>query len=738
ATFANRVWPAGARPYAWGSRFFDASSREFGDSTVARFVDNTSRQIIVFNVSSPMRSAGADGVDPGWERLRVQADTGRRSGEIVERGLRSEPRPRVSPDGSRLAYRRDDGKSAQQLILLDLASGEKLAARRMTAVEGISWLDEGVLVTQLEFQSPVEIRSDLYHWGSAGSWRRLTHDIRSTDVFAVPGRGIGVIRLDSAARTVRLLRYPGLEEESMSVPAADDWGRIAISPSGDWVGAARHADGRWDIVIWPWGRPDACEMVTNDAAMDADPVWTADGSALLFASERGGLPQIYSYSPESKDIRRVTSEVTGAREPAIEPDGTLYYSTTLADGFALLVRRRQEVGGSEPEDRAVPAAFEEAAAVSVRQSGYAPWGSLRPHFWIPFLHDESTSGVFVGALTAGADALERTQYTALFAVAPSNGRWEALLSLDHTRWRSWSVDLSAAQKWDYGGLVPTESGATVPVSFREHSVEIGLTNKWRRWRSGASWRLGAFVERDALVNDGDEPLLLTPGNPTFAGGVLSAAASHADRPALAISPENGGSVAGLYLRRWEIGGSDWSYELRGGVNGYLALPLSGFAHWVLAARATGGISGGTVPTSYSIGGAAGDGIPLAAGSTIRSGRRTFPMRGYQSGGRFTRALVGAVELRVPILLAGTAVGKLPLLVDRLVTHLFWEIGGGWSEAEEPVPTDLMDAGAELVTDLGIGAGLLLRTRLGAAVAFKDGLGSSRGDVRFYLALGQSF
>jgi len=738
ATFANRVWPAGTRPYAWGSRFFEASSREFGDSTVARFVDKTSRQIIVFNVSSPMRSAGADGVDPGWERLRVQANRGGRSGEIVERGLRSEPRPRLSQDGGQLAYRRDDGRNVQQVVVLDAGSGGELAARRVNAVEGISWVGDAVFLTQLEFESPVEIRSSLYRWNPEGPLQRLTHDARSTDVFSVPGRGIGVVQLDSAVRTVRLLRRPGSDDEAIPLPVADDWGRIAVSPSGDWVGAARHSDGRWDIVIWPWGRPGDYEMVTDDAAMDADPVWTADGSELLFASERGGLPQIYAFSPESKNARRITSEVTGAREPAVAPDGTLYYSTTLGDGFALLVQRGRPAGGSESEDRAVPDAFVEAAAVPVRQSGYAPWASLRPHFWIPFFHDEKAAGLFVGALTWGTDALERTRYTALATAAPSTGRWEGLLSLLHSRWRSWSVDLAAAQTWDYGGLVLTESGNAVPVSFREHSAEIGLTNRWRRWRSGASWRIGAFVERDQLVNDGSEPLPFTPSNPTFTGGVLSAALNYSDQPALAISPENGGSIAGLYMRRWEIAGSDWSYELRGGVNGYLALPLPGFSHWVLAARATAGISGGTVPTRYAIGGVSGDAVPFAAGSTIGSGRRTFAMRGYQSGGRFTRAFVGITELRVPILLAGKAVGKLPLLVDKLATYLFWEFGGGWSEGEESAPTDLMDAGAEVVTDLGIGAGLLLRARLGAAVVLRDGLDSSQGDVRIYLALGQSF
>ena len=88
ATFANRVWPAGARPYAWGSRLFEAELRQFGDSVLPRYIDNTSRQLIVFNVNSPMKGAGTDGVDAGWERLREDSERGSDNGQWIVRGLR--------------------------------------------------------------------------------------------------------------------------------------------------------------------------------------------------------------------------------------------------------------------------------------------------------------------------------------------------------------------------------------------------------------------------------------------------------------------------------------------------------------------------------------------------------------------------------------------------------------------------------------------------------------------------
>ncbi len=737
ATFANRIWPAGTRSYAWGSRFLAAQTTEFGDSVIPRFIDNTSRQLIVFNVSSPMRSAGTDGVDPGWERLKTEAYRAGNTGEILVRGLRSEPRPRISSDGSLLAYRHYDGKSIERVVVTDLGNGNRRTTRTVNTVEGMAWVDGALYVTQTEFDSPVRIESDLYRWKPGSSWTRLTKGARNTDVFPLPGDRLGVIALDSGQRHVRNANLLGKDETDLPVPEADDWGRVAVSPDGGLIAAPRHLGGRWDLVLWPWGRPGDVQLITDDPQLDADPVWSADGTLLLFSSERSGFPQIYSYDLESGLTRRLTDEPTGAREPALAPDGTLLYSTTLSDGFAMLMQRgRPAIEGSEPAD--VRPDFVNADAMSAEQSGYRPWPALRPYFWVPFWHDEGPTGTFIGALTSGADAIGRTSYTALSTVAPNSGRWEAFLSLIHSRWRSWSVDLAVAQTWDYGGRVFASDGSIAPISFRERSAEAGLRYRWRRWRTGINWRLGAFIERDELVNDGSAPLTFTPRNPTFTGAVLSASATRVEVPTLAISPENGGSLTGLYLRRWELGGGDWSYEVRGGANGYLALPLPGFAHWVLAGRLTGGRSGGTAPTFYAIGGVSGDLVELIPGSTIGSGRRTFPMRGYPEGGLFTGVVVGITELRIPILLAGQAVGKLPVLIDKLYASVFWEVGGGWSSGDDASHAELMDAGAELASDVGFGAGLLLRIRLGWAVAFEDGLGTQSGDSRVYITFGPSF
>jgi hypothetical protein len=600
-------------------------------------------------------------------------------------------------------------------------------------------VDGQIYFTQFEFESPVRIRSDLYRWNLNGDWERLTRGSRYIDLFALSGDGIGAARLEDGKRRVYVLDVMGADTVPTPLPAprADDWGRIAASPRGEWIAGALHSGGRWDIALWPVGVPEERVAVTNDAAMDQDPVWSADGSLLLFASERLGLPQIFAYELASGSVHRLTDEPTGAREPAMSLDGTLYYSTLLGDGYAIALDREWELG-TVPEQSDTAPPYTASTPVDARETGYAPWGALLPRYWIPLAHDEGESGWFVGALTSSADPVGRTEYALAATVAPDNGRWEAVAALEHTRWASWSLDLVAGQTWEYAGRGLAADSSRVPLSRRERTAEVGVSYAWRRWRSLMGSRLGLFIEREDLTNEGTTALAWVPDSLAFGGALLSLGWTRSERPPLSVSPENGFSASALYSRRWELGGSGWSSEVRGSLNGFVALPLPGFANWVVAARVSGGLSHGTHPRYFSLGGVSSDALSLMPGATLGGGRRSFPLRGYGSTARFTRVTVGVAELRVPVVMVGKGISRLPMLLDKVTANLFLEFGGGWNEGDDPDPLSLWDVGGEIGVDLGVGSSFLVRTRIGCAVALRAGLGSQAGDPLVYLALGPSF
>ena len=251
-----------------------------------------------------------------------------------------------------------------------------------------------------------------------------------------------------------------------------------------------------------------------------------------------------------------------------------------------------------------------------------------------------------------------------------------------------------------------------------------------------SIRTAAEVEQDALFSTSAAGPAFA--NPTFAGGVVSLRASRAESPALSISRENGLAVGGLYRRRWELNGAGWADEWRGNLNTYLALPLPGFARWVLAGRVAGAMSGGPNGRRFAIGGESGDVLGGIGGFGLGASHRDFPLRGYPpNNARFTRAVIGTVELRMPLMLVGRGIWKLPIALDRVSLTAFGEVGGGWRAGLPRRLADYRDVGSELVVDLGADR-FRLRVRAGVAWPLTDGLAARRGEARGYVVLGPSF
>jgi hypothetical protein len=730
------AWPAGHRPYAWGTEFFRVVADEYGDGVVPQLVDGTSNQLWPFAVSRHLRRAGATDVGQGWTRLRERAlaDGGQPAPTrtILDRGLRVQPRPRVSPDGTRLAYVHNDGRSDTRVVVRSIDTWTESGSHRVNGAADLAWVGDTLYVAQHEFTSPVEIRADLFRWPPDGTWKRLTHGARLDQPFATPDGGIGAVDVESGAR--RAVAFRQGEWQAVRTPDADAFARIAVAPDGSWLAAARHRNGQWDIVVWPSGSPHDARAITDDVALDSDPVWSADGRVLWFASEREGFSQVYAYRVDDALTYRMTAEPASAMEPAPSIDGTFYYTALFEDGYALVQATAMPLESSEmvSDGRTV----EPAPEVSIVGGAYRPWPALGLHYWVPWWHDEGSTGVFVSALTSGEDPIGRTAYVGAVGAAPDPFRWEAVLSVAHTRWKHFRLEATISQLWD-GASGVTAEGTPVALGERERRATLGLGWRWRRIRSAVGALVSTGFERSAYFDDraAGAPLGSTP---TFLTARISAYASHASSPALAISQENGVSVDGFVERRWALSDPRWSYEIRGGVSGYLAMPFPGFAHWVLAARMNAGRTGGTAPERLEVGGESGDLLEALPGLALGAGRRAFPLRGYPRGGAFTRAFTSMLEVRVPMLQVARGWNQMPAFLDRVSLSFFAEVGGGWSEGEEPAPTTLRDVGGEIVLDVGLIRDYPLRLRGGVGVPLTDGLGVNRGRVRGYVVLGSSF
>jgi hypothetical protein len=96
-----------------------------------------------------------------------------------------------------------------------------------------------------------------------------------------------------------------------------------ISPDGTRV-ALDIRDQENDIWIWDLAR-ETLTRLTSDPGLDEEPVWTSDGTRLLFASTRTGASNVYWQAADGTGTvaRLTTTSANGQGPTSITPDGTL-------------------------------------------------------------------------------------------------------------------------------------------------------------------------------------------------------------------------------------------------------------------------------------------------------------------------------------------------------------------------------------------------------------------------------
>ena len=224
----RRRWPDGITPYAYGGRFWEYVARTAGDSLVGRFAERTAGQLIPFRVGRPLNGAGApQSIFKTWSAAVATASHNGflppRSGQssLIAGELRTEPVPRVAPDGSSIAYLFDDGRNARQLRVVNARTGEELRSRRVNAQVSYDWLGDTLIVAQLEYADRWTVRSDLWRWSPSGNWDRMSDTARLLDSAsgnAMTFNGVSVTRGGMAG----IVLGSGLESVSLDSGSAND------------------------------------------------------------------------------------------------------------------------------------------------------------------------------------------------------------------------------------------------------------------------------------------------------------------------------------------------------------------------------------------------------------------------------------------------------------------------------------------------------------------------------------
>jgi Tol biopolymer transport system component len=788
-TGGTPLWPAGNAAYIYGALFFDDLARRHGTAVDAAVVARTQKSWLppeVFFDRVGRGTLGRSFTDAfaEWrgaleERYHRLADSLRASGvtttERLPGGGYFLRLPRVGVDG-RVVFASYDGRSAPATRILDPSTGRVERLARRNGLDAAAWLPDGsVLTAQGEWSGPYRYYSDLVQVTPDGRERRLTRGARLSSPDPLPD-GSRAVAVQATGATTRLV-VVDLETGDVSAitPAEPDvhWAYPRWSPSGEWIAAARWRRGHFDVVVLdPSGR--VVRELTADRAIDAMPAWSADGRYVIFSSDRSGIPNLYAadLAAEGDSVRlfQVTNVLTGAFDPDISPDGRwIYFAAYHADGYHI------ERIPFDPATWRAPAPLDERYLVAELEAPYASpagpsavggaprddrligdprpysaWPTLRPQAWEPVGYDEG--GLFLGARIEGVDLVGRHAFSIGAAVQPRHGLFDGTVTYEYAGLGNPVLGFSVWRRWDEIPIVPPEEAPSAALYDREDGASVTATFLRRRARSAARLTIGGegVAERRRLF---DAPGLAPAYTGTNLLGAFVQAGFATDQTyPFSISRENGVSLSGALLRRWDLERTatasgvpvDRSYtEALLSAAGFLSLRGPGFANHVLAVRLAGAGRTGPGADLFGIGSASGAEFDLGPLGAIE-GRRFLPVRGFGADARVgTRAWTATVEYRFPLALVGRGYRLWPLYLDRVSGAAFLDAGDAWCTpeqrsvftgcgGEEVAP--LVGAGGELIVDMK--AILWLRLRAGIGFPIHGAAPGSRPTA--YLRFGSYF
>jgi len=263
------------------------------------------------------------------------------SGTRVSDGHDSCSGPVFSPDGEHLVYSCSDRRTGAAIWLADGDGAEPEVEVDDQAAKTFTWRpdSQAFAFSSTHVVNRFNLWEDVYfHELDSDSTRRLTNGKRVRDpAFSPDGADLWVVQNGVQDNNLVRMRIdqslePLTELEDHTQLSTPRW-----SPDGAFVALSVWQEGFRDIWIY---RADGTPFrrVTFDTHIDRDPAWSADGRALLFVSDRTGIPNVYAVDLETERLWQVTNVLGGAFQPSLRPDGQkLAYQEFHTHGYDIVV-----------------------------------------------------------------------------------------------------------------------------------------------------------------------------------------------------------------------------------------------------------------------------------------------------------------------------------------------------------------------------------------------------------------
>jgi hypothetical protein len=747
------TWPGGTTPYLYGSQFYQFIADTRGPEKIQRLVEETSGDVVPFLVNWDSRRTFGKDTYRMWDEfsstmhnkhqpvLRAIRAAGVHAGERLSQDGYQAGSLKALPDG-RAFYVAFDGRNDPALMVYRPGDKEpsKLAEVHYGARLDVH-VQAGVLVAQPNLCRNTHYNYDLYRYDAdSGSRKRLTHCGRYRHAAWSPdGQRIAAVHYELGSSRIELLAADGTKQElwwsgeNGEVVGAIDW-----APNGASLVAAvwRRASG-WNIEQFLIGER-RWRALTTDAAIDGEPRFSHDGSAVLFTSDHGGVYNVRRYDLATGAITTLTNVLGGAFFPT-DGGASLYYIGYGPQGYDLY---RVADAKASPTPKAAPGASvvveaDPPAVTDARITGYDPDTGVRPRWWFPYVaaDDQRTE---VGAMTASWDPLFRHIYAATVAYDFKNHSPVGALGYIYDGWYpTLKLHASRSDNLTYADTDDDGNEDDFVRMRHEDKYRAEMVLPLLGYRRQFAFHLGALRDDESDVRraDGIAPKADTRDSLL---GIAFTLDSTRDYP-LSVSRSHGREIR-LVGEDSDVFQSDFTgrtYSLD-----WRELISLGREHVLGLRLVEGYATAGARP--FRLGGSQTDdawpGI-LDFALTSPFNHRDFPLRGYPDGRADltdARLRLTTLEYRFPLWrLERGWMGFLGWLPPAIALHqlsgtVFVDSGGVWHDGNQP-DHYRTGAGVELVTDMALFYFLRFNLRFGYARGYNEG-----GEHQFYLRIGSSF
>lgn len=750
----------GSAGYLFGAEFLEFLRGKHGIDPMVDFTEFYGSQVIPYRVGSTGKKVFDRSFKSLWaewtREVRMKAE--KLEGDVRAEGLR-EGRPLYQ--GTEPARILADGSRPNQIWMVTRGRFDPPALRaiRLDGMGAAPALREDLYPTSLSIHpsQPVAVycevsRSQVFDetsdlWAiqlESGSRERLTHGKRLFFPRIDPtGKRIVAVQYVPESLRHRLVEFNPQSKEITplsEIAGVPYFGSIALSPGNDRLAAAVWRDGRWDVALFT-RQGEWLQSITDDASVDANPVFSPDGAWVLFDSDRTGVSNLYAWNVESEDLRQITHVTTGAFQP-VPVDGGLVYRRYQPEGFdvyyirwepemwpvppdapprrgeqsmhgPLPSRSRPVVGVSDPGGRLAEVSTE----VEDPEPPSEPYSALPtvmiPRLWLPiFFFNER--GLQYGLTTFNLDPLIKHFWYA---------------ELDY---RDDAGAVGGQVVYQNDQLIPTIQILGRRTVFAVGGTELEFYQRRNRGEMDLYFNdspysiLGGYFYEDRRNFGADhDDRRLVPG--VLAG--LRVGLNFGDRKLYrySISPEKGT----LFLSSWEfshplLSGDLFQQILRADVRRFEQVPWA--SRHVIAARAAGGVAlGDRTRGTFSLGGSVGE-SPI-----VSLPDRIYMLRGFTFNALVGKVFtLGSLEYRLPVARMERGVGLWPVFFQQLHCTVFMD-GGIASNRAYALDLVQLGTGAELGTNAVLLYGLPVDVRVGVARGLTD-----RGITAYYLRIGDSF